>query len=163
MDPAWLTHEHMNREVRGKTGSFLHFPEIWEGGTSEPYGLRGTALNQMAICQQQPKSISKLLTCFLFQPEGASVWFPGTWLGPGHPNVEPCEKRLTFQRECVTHKKAHFQEHLATEPGAGWSPWPQGVTCRSDINRWKQQSPGQIFYWWNWFYKLPSKHTKVKY
>lgn len=103
----------------------------------------GTWRKQHSIrqpCQQQPKSVSALLTPFLFQPERAAVWFPGTWLGPSHPNVEPCEKRLTFQSKCVTRKKGDFQEHLATEPGAGRSPWPQGVTCRSDVNRWDQQS-----------------------
>lgn len=141
-DPAWPAYEHMNRRVRRRGAGFF----ISQGTGNEGPGKTGdseeTTLNQMAICQQQPESVSELLTCFLFQPEGAAVWFPGTWLGPGDSNAEPCEKWLTFQSKCVTRKKGHFQGHLATEPGARWSPWPQGVTCRSDVNRWKEQSLG---------------------
>lgn len=144
-DPVWPTHEHMSRRMRGRGAVFFISQRT---GKKEPWhlgDLEETTLNQIAICQQQPNSVSELLTCcFLFQPARAAVWFPGTWLGPGNPNVEPCEKRLTFQSKCVTRKKGHFQEHLAaTEPDAGWSPWPQGVTCRSDVNRWEQQSLGQ--------------------
>lgn len=141
-DPAWPAYEHMNRRVRRRGAGFF----ISQGTGNEGPGKTGdseeTTLNQMAICQQQPESVSELLTCFLFQSEGAAVWFPGTWLGPGDSNAEPCEKWLTFQSKCVTRKKGHFQGHLATEPGARWSPWPQGVTCRSDVNRWKEQSLG---------------------
>lgn len=99
--------------------------------------------DQTVECQQQLMGIAELLACFLFHPEGAIEWFPGTWLGPSNLNVEPCKKRLTFQNKCVTHKTGHFQKHLATDPDAGWSLWPQGVTCRSDVNRWQQQSLGQ--------------------
>lgn len=74
----------------------------------------------------------------------------GSWRGisrsclePSNPYAEPCEKRLTFHSKCVTHRTGHFQGHLAIEPGAGWSLWPCGVTCRSDVNRWEQQSAGQ--------------------
>lgn len=82
-----------------------------------------------------PASCSNLtgLQCDFQVPDGSQA----------DPNVEPCEKRLTFQNKCVTRKKGHFQEHLATEPGAVWSPWPQGDACRSDVNRWEEQSLGQ--------------------
>lgn len=143
-NPAWPAHEHMNRRVmRGKGAVFFISQRTGKDGPGNSGDLEEVALNQTAICQQQPKSVSELLTCFLFQPEGAAVWFPGNWLRPGNPNVEPCEKRLTFQSKCVTRKKGHFHEHLATEPGAVWSLWPQGVTCRSDVNRWEEQSLGQ--------------------
>lgn len=124
-------------------GSFLPFPEDWEGETTEPWGPGGNGTQSgghMSTTAQEHLRAPDLLPV---PPRGAAVWFPGTWLGPGEPNVEPCEKRLTFQSKCVTRKKGHFQEHLAMEPGAGWSPWPQGVTCRSDVNRWEQQSLGQ--------------------
>lgn len=37
--------------------------------------LEEMALNPVAICQQQPKSISELLTCFLSHPEGLQCDF----------------------------------------------------------------------------------------
>lgn len=142
-DPAWPTHEHMNRGTRRRGEAFFISQRTGQEEPQNIGNLEETALDQMVVCQQQPTVVSELLTCFLFQPQRPTVWFPGTWLRPGHPNVEPCEKRLTFQSKCVTRKKGHFQEHLATEPGAVWSSWPQGVTYRSDVNRWEQQSLGQ--------------------
>lgn len=141
-DPAWPAYEHMNRRVRRRGAVFFISQRTGNEGPGNAGDSEETTLNQMAVCQQQSESVSELLTCFLFQPEGAAVRFPGTWLGPGDPNAEPCKKRLTFPSKCVTRKKGHFQGHLATEPGACWSPWPQGVTCRSDVNRRKEQSLG---------------------
>lgn len=114
--------------------------------------------------RNSPLHFPELLTCFLFQPAKAAEWFPGTWLGPGDPNVELCEKRLTFQSKCVTRKKGHFQEHLGplSQVQVGPLDLRESLAARMSTgessNHWRRQ-----FYWWNWVYKLPSKHTKVKY
>lgn len=137
-DPAWPTHEHVNKEGERERGSFLHFPEDWEEGTREPWGLGGNCTQSgghMSTTAQQ-----HLRAPGLFQSEGDTVWLPGTWLGPGNPKVEPCEKQLTFQSKSVTRKKACFQEHLAPWARCRFVP----VTSGSHLQIGYQQVRGAV-------------------
>lgn len=162
-DPAWPAYEHMNRRVRRRGAVFF----ISRGLGIRDWEKLGTQRKQRSIIW--PGMSTTAREC-LRAPDllpvptwGATVWF--VYLaGARDPNVEPCEKRQYLQSKCATRKKGHFQgTYLATEPGAHWSPWPQGVTCRSNVNRWKEQSLGLAILLMELVYKLPSKHTKVKY
>ena len=59
----------MNRRVRRRGTVFFISHRTGIEGPGNTGDSEETTLNQVAVCQQQPESVSELLTCFLFQPE----------------------------------------------------------------------------------------------